>query len=143
MERESEWKMENRERERMENRERERMENHTIITPDDATDIYKERISPIIYEEKTSFIPISREDESRREDIEERISNNEEELEKLREYRQEIEDDKEGGEFAEIHDMYEADRTDDKISDREERIDELNEQLDEDTGSDDYDNDDR
>ena len=39
--------------------------------------------------------------------------------------------------------MYEADRTDDKISDREERIDELNEQLDEDTGSDDYDNDDR
>ncbi|MBT7824374.1 MAG: hypothetical protein HN605_04185 [Thaumarchaeota archaeon] len=83
------------------------------------------------------------EDESRREDIEERISNNEEELEKLREYRQEIEDDKEGGEFAEIHDMYEADRTDDKISDREERIDELNEQLDEDTGSDDYDNDDR
>jgi hypothetical protein len=85
---------------------------------------------------------------SMREDIEERISNNEEALEELREYRQEIEDDKDGGEFAEIHDMYEADRTDDKISDREERIEELNEQLDEDTGSDDtgsddYDDDDR
>ena len=76
------------------------------------------------------------EDASWREDIQERISNNEEALEKLREYRQEIEDDREGGLYENMHDMYEADRTDDKISDKEDRINELNELLDEDEDED-------
>ena len=90
------------------------------------------------------------ENESIREDIEERISNNEEALEGLREYRQEIEDDREGGLFENMHDMHEADRTDDKISEREERIEELNEALDDyesqsddNDHDDDYDDDDR
>ena len=70
------------------------------------------------------------EGEQWKEDIQERISNNEEKLEELREYSQEIEDDREGGLYENMHDMYEAGRTDDEISQREERIDELNEALD-------------
>ena len=82
--------------------------------------------------------------------IEKLHSSTEEELEKLREYRQEIEDDREGGLFENMHDMHEADRTDDKISEREERIEELNEALDDyesqsddNDHDDDYDDDDR